>query len=711
MCTPHCHRHCTHRASPVLSALPACVPTVPVVDYVADLQGADTMVARLVRHADAALAQHGAGSGAAQAALDSSLHVLSGMAGLLETWCSERAAGDPPLQWLAGIVLACGGSCGVPWPGATACQPHAVSCPARPAGFLRLYALVPEVDGRRHAGGATAAPLTILHADLLASFCQLGPLVMPLLQGLPTAHQRGVVQLVLGEAVRALSNCRRTDDVAAGSTEDVVERAATTLRVLCRQAGGGSVQPVCAPPPLQRWSLACWPAQPPPPHSTPCNACSSAAAAGLPTSAELLAGLQQGMLLLQQPARCERYQDAQGQLVAGLVHALHGVPPGDAQLRAQAEQAIDALVFQPLAAALREAEALAGAGAAPPRPAQARAAVWRLHAALRQYQALLNSLESYAWFDEDGGSVSGNGNCMSNGSGAGAAAQHAQMARGVAAAVASLLACWPQLAEMCGWLGRLPVGPGGGGLAGMRRELYQELSHCVCSCISLDRDASQQVLPSLVDTVATCLFLPGGWVGGSWGREGVEQQGVLVPLLLPAHPQLSRHVQLAPTGATVLSRPLIQALETYGGAEEYQQSLLGTVAAILSEPPARQLAALRGGDADPEAAQALLSLLGCCLRQATRWRKVAPPAAGAMEAVLALGLPLAAANTACHHRDTSVQAVSTLAALLALVLAADSPLHGALLGFAAQHGSVLVRGLLLALLALSSGSTLPKVSL
>lgn len=160
-------------------------------------------------------------------------------------------------------------------------------------------------------------------------------------------------------------------------------------------------------------------------------------------------------------------------------------------------------------------------------------------------------------------------------------------------------------------------------------------------------------------------------------------------------------------GATALSRPLILALEAYGGQAAYQGALLSTVAAMLAAPPARQLAAPRGGDTDPEAAQALLSLLGCCLRQAAGWRAVAQPAA--VEAVLQWGLPLAAANTACHHRDTALQAVGTLTALLALVLAGDSPLHGALLGWAAQQGPVLVRGLLLALLSLSSGSSLPKV--
>lgn len=152
----------------------------------------------------------------------------------------------------------------------------------------------------------------------------------------------------------------------------------------------------------------------------------------------------------------------------------------------------------------------------------------------------------------------------------------------------------------------------------------------------------------------------------------------------------------------------MQAVEIYGSLPHLQQPLLSTAAAVLAAPQARQLAGARGGDADPEAAEALLSLLACCCRQACQWHVVAQPAA--MEAVLQLGLPLAVACAACNNRGTSLQATATLAATLALVLAADSPLHAPLLGWAAQQGPALVEGLLLALLSLSSGSHLPRVS-
>ena len=162
------------------------------------------------------------------------------------------------------------------------------------------------------------------------------------------------------------------------------------------------------------------------------------------------------------------------------------------------------------------------------------------------------------------------------------------------------------------------------------------------------------------------------------------------------------------TGALALSRPLMQALDLYGASDGCQQPLLATIATILAQPRACQLAAVRGGDADPEAAQALLSVLGCCVRQARQWQSI--PAPAAIEAVLHWGLPLAASNTGCNHRDTALQAVATLSAVLALILDPDTPLHAALLGFAAQQGPTIMRGLLLALLSLSAaGSSLPKV--
>lgn len=271
--------------------------------------------------------------------------------------------------------------------------------------------------------------------------------------------------------------------------------------------------------------------------------CSSASSAGLPTSPDLLAGLQQAMALLQQPASglqgngahhsTLRRQDAFSQLVTALVHALQGVPPGDAQLRAQAEAAVQQQVLQPLAAALAEVQSLVAAGAAG-QPAQLRAVVWRLQAALQQYQALLNGLEAHAWYDDASSSASsGNGSML--------AAPGAAEQEGVAAAaVAAFLACWPLLAQACDWVGRLPAaGPSSGGLAAARRDLYHELAHCMGSCISLDQEGAQRLLPSFADTTAACFFLPGAHGPGShleepscrcWAR-WAQQLAATAPLL------------------------------------------------------------------------------------------------------------------------------------------------------------------------------------
>lgn len=196
------------------------------------------------------------------------------------------------------------------------------------------------------------------------------------------------------------------------------------------------------------------------------------------------------MALLQAPVwhQHSQYQDAQCQLVTGLVHALHGIPPGDAALRTAAEAAVQQAIFAPLAAALQELAVLgadvAGPGSGPHAPAplavavQQRAALWRLHAALRQLQALLNGLESYALYEGASDSES----CAGVAGSGGMAGQ--EVATGVAAAAVSVvLACWPQLAEVCAWrCGGAPLAPAGG-RATLQRELYAEVAQCLSSCI------------------------------------------------------------------------------------------------------------------------------------------------------------------------------------------------------------------------------------
>lgn len=329
---------------------------------------------------------------------------------------------------------------------------------------------------------------------------------------------QALFQLVLSQALRALSSPHKTPDVAAGSTEDVVERGAHAIRILCRWGAGLAVaaQVVACMPhcafflcifvwlPL-RTALPMLPRHACPCPVTPAAACSCATSSALPTSQQLLAGVQQGMVLLQQPQQYQQYQEAHSQLVTGLVHALHGIPPGDAQMRAVAESTVQQHIFAPLAVSVQEvlgpsaAMAAAGGAAAAGAGHQLRAALWRLTAALRQFHALLNALESHSWYDAAGSTSSGGM--------AGSGGQQ-EVARGVTqAAVAAFLSCWPRLADVCcSWQGL----PAGASLATLRRELYQEAAHCICSCIALEREAFQQVLPSFAEAAAACFFQPGG---------------------------------------------------------------------------------------------------------------------------------------------------------------------------------------------------------
>lgn len=274
-------------------------PAAPVVEGLAELLGADAAVQQLLAHVQAAAERWGVQSPATQAALDSSLYLLTGMSGLLETCCINRVAGEPLPAWLLGAKQR--GAAGCTDGGTDVCMCsrggllvmlvvlllfnclHAqLLATSLVAGLMRLFGMAPEAAC---AGSPAGLLLTILHADLLGCWCQVGALVMPLLQtqhqqvgtkawwartglegmhGQPLEvqdastqlHMRSAAacgnhrlahavsnlacslqdmqQLVLGQALCALSNCSRTADVGAGSTDDVIERAANALRVLCR---------------------------------------------------------------------------------------------------------------------------------------------------------------------------------------------------------------------------------------------------------------------------------------------------------------------------------------------------------------------------------------------------------------------------------------------------------------------------------------------
>ena len=146
---------------------------------------------------------------------------------------------------------------------------------------------------------------------------------MPLLHMAPPQHQHALLQLVVGQALRALGSQRKCADVAPGSTLDVINKACDALRAVC----------------------------------------SLATAAGFATTDELLGAVDQALQLLQQPALAGAYQQAQQQLVVGLVHAIHGIPPTAAPLLARARGGVEDKVFVPLASALGEVQACLAAAA------------------------------------------------------------------------------------------------------------------------------------------------------------------------------------------------------------------------------------------------------------------------------------------------------------------------------------------------------------
>lgn len=113
--------------------------------------------------------------------------------------------------------------------------------------------------------------------------------------------------------------------------------------------------------------------------------------------------------------------------------------------------------------------------------------------------------------------------------------------------------------------------------------------------------------------------------------------------------------------------------------------------------------------------QALLSLVGCTLRQAASWRQHSGPGspsapAATIAPLLSNALRLAVANTACNCRDVSQRAVAVLSSLAVLALEWGSPLGAETRAFLRVHGSGVVQGMLLALMSLNSASHLPKVT-
>ena len=573
-------------------------------------------------------------------------------------------------------------------------------------GVLQLLLLVPRVDGSGSAAAvpcspgqpAQAAPVTVLHYDLLTCCAALAPFLLSPLslvrqaQGSDGPPALCFARLVVQQALRALS-CPlhlRAPAVAPGATCDVIEASSVALRALC----------------------------------------SAAATCRLPAAAshDLLSAVDQSLAMVEAQAAVAppgwrrsgsgggggAYQGAAEQLVVALAHVLHGGAPDDQQLLQLAQAAMQRHVFARLEEALEQAsaavvdgsDAAAGGGGAVPASGLTADAAAKLTAALRRVQALLNALESYS----DGltssvashgsgpaGDLTAEGAALFGSSDAAPPQQQTVAQAGTAWAVGAFLAAWPPLSRACQ---ALPC-------AGV----FDELGASLSSCLALCPQACQATLPSFANTAAACFFLPGG---------------------------------------AALHCPLCTAVETFGPLPQLQAPLLGTVAAVLSAPVAAPLAALRGGDARPDLVTALLALASACLRGAARWTDVAPNAASALLPLLEGALQLAVANAACYHRETSQvsqggaahvcvdaavhgslcqackypdcltrrllpplhlaqRTMATLSCAIQLALEEGAPLQPVALAALASRGTALLQGMLLSLLSLPGGGNLPKL--
>ena len=67
---------------------------------------------------------------------------------------------------------------------------------------MHLFALAPQADG---SAQGCEPPVSVLHFDLLSSYTSLAPGLMPLLHMAPPQHQHALLQLVVGQALRALA--------------------------------------------------------------------------------------------------------------------------------------------------------------------------------------------------------------------------------------------------------------------------------------------------------------------------------------------------------------------------------------------------------------------------------------------------------------------------------------------------------------------------
>ena len=221
--------------------------------------------------------------------------------------------------------------------------------------LLSLYAAAQQLDPvvQHHV-----TPRTIFHQDLLSSFAAIGPALTKGLVSAPPDQCRGLIDLILSQAVTAINSSSMEMTDGAGfeqeeeeSGESVVEAATDAVRAM-----------LSGPSEVQNIALA----------------------------AGALSSIDRMLLALLTPAKRQNIgaRKACRHLFVAVVHAVHAADSGASSA---ALGILQARAFDPLVEAASQAAAhITSSGAA-----SRSGLLTSLHASLADVQSILNTLESF----------------------------------------------------------------------------------------------------------------------------------------------------------------------------------------------------------------------------------------------------------------------------------------------------------------------------
>ncbi|KAL4542097.1 hypothetical protein Ndes2526B_g06582 [Nannochloris sp. 'desiccata'] len=591
-----------------------------------------------------------------------------------------------------------------------------LSAPSPPwlVPLLSLYAAAQKLDPcQRHLQQTTPTSpgLNTFHFNLLSSFATVAQPLMKALASMPDQCQ-GVMGLIFNQAESAIkatttaphsSRNNINSENFLGSPED--HQTGGTDNESVKEAAAQAVRAaLSSPAQVQAMALA----------AGAVGAIDGMLAALTSDTSTVTSSSTNGPLLYTR--RDPGARKASQQLIIALVRVLH---THDQHAAAAAQHVLRNRALQTL---ITIAAAAAAESAANTMHFNA------LHASLEDLMALLNALESH--IDLMLGSSS---------------EQHWPVVDAtIKDAVTACLTAWPNILTALSQAAAAAAAAGSSAstsshIATLSSIIYHDASQCLCSCIHLAPGSITPSLTPLLESLYSTFFLPGGH----------SMHRILCALL----------------ENTTFSLPdnSYNTLDSNSATKHNQITTLVTaIGSLLTHPMAQKLYSLGGGDADPDAACAVLTLATCLLRQAssnTQWSIVlttpsnnnVPPihastatASGTQQPHLGgvvaplvecvnLALRLSASNAACNHRGVCQRAIATLSAALVLMMDTScTALHGPLLQLACSTsttentgynavvldsmsstvfngGIIIMQGILLCLLSLHSLSFLPKI--